>query len=269
MFQSGALCCTASRGSLRSGAVVCGRRSADALVGSCQGKLAATGGASGEAGQHPRRPVRGLILPVDIRWAWNESAPAPHIRADPGIKGYMRNLMTNKVLAAGFAALPLIWSAAVVTGCAGQRGATQQAMVHAKTNQAEGSKVYTENCTICHGDIGQGGPGAPPVMGGSALPVKVRIRHDSKIDTLRADDPRRKQYEESKVAGSGEREQRMRFRTAQDIFVFVTEKHPPMSASLDPEQYWSVLSFVLDAHGLKVPAGGLNEKNAESVLNER
>jgi len=120
--------------------------------------------------------------------------------------------MTNKVLAAGFVALPLVWSAAVVTGvtglagCAGQRGATQQAMARARTSQAEGSKVYSENCTICHGDVGQGGPGAPPVMGGSALPVKVRIRRDHKIDSLKADDARRKQYEDSKVAGSGERE---------------------------------------------------------------
>jgi len=252
-----------------------GRPSADALVGSSQGKLAATGGGSRVVGPWQRRSVCSLILPVDIGWGWNESAPAPHIRADPGIEGYMRNLMTNKVLAAGFVALPLVWSAAVVTGvtglagCAGQRGATQQAMARARTSQAEGSKVYSENCTICHGDVGQGGPGAPPVMGGSALPVKVRIRRDHKIDSLKADDARRKQYEDSKVAGSGEREQRMRFRTAQDIFVFVTEKHPPMSASLDPEQYWSVLSFVLDAHGLKVPAGGLNEKNAVSVENER
>ncbi len=180
--------------------------------------------------------------------------------------------MTNRILAAGFAALPLICTAAVLagtTGCAGQRGATQQAMAHAKASQADGSKVYAENCAICHGDIGQGGPGAPPVMGGSALPVKVRIRHDTKIDTLSADDPRRKQYEDSKITGSGEREQRMRFKTAKDIFVFITEKHPPMSASLEPEQYWTVLSFVLDAHGLKVPAGGVNEKNAESVKNER
>lgn len=167
--------------------------------------------------------------------------------------------------------LPLagIMVAVVSVGCAGPRGATQQALARARANEAEGAKVYVDNCQICHGDIGQGGPGAPAIMGGSALPVRLRAKRSavSRIQNQDPNSPERKAYEESLVPGSGEREQRMRFRNAKDIFTFLTEKHPPMSASLEPEQYWAVLTFVLDAHGTKIPPGGLNEKNAESVAN--
>lgn len=177
--------------------------------------------------------------------------------------------MTSRTLAVGAVALHLALLSAVLPACSSQRGATQQQMAHAKSTQAEGDKIYVETCAICHGDIGQGGPGAPPVMGGSALPVKVKKRYDSKMDREGPNSVRKKAYNESLVPGSGERELRMRFRNAKDIHVFLTEKHPPMNASLEAEQYWSVLAFVLDANGIKLPSGGLNEKNAESVPNSR
>lgn len=181
----------------------------------------------------------------------------------------MTHSMKSRVRVAVAVTLQLASLGLLATACGSQRGATQQALAQAKTSQAEGAQVYSENCQICHGDTGQGGPGAPPVMGGSALPVKIRKRSDSRMDREKPGSVRREAYDQSLVAGSGEREQRMRFRNAKDIFTYVTEKHPPMNASLEPAQYWSVLSYVLDAHGLKLPAGGLNEKNAESVPNAR
>jgi cytochrome c5 len=153
--------------------------------------------------------------------------------------------------------------------CSFQRGATQQSLARAQGAQAQGFKVYEETCMICHGEKGEGGPGAPSIMGPGALPVRIMQRRDTTIDREPANSPRRRAYEQSLVPGSGERQLRIPFKTAQDIYVYLTEKHPPMNASLELEQYWAVLSFVLDAHGVKVPQGGLTEANAAQVLNER
>jgi len=39
---------------------------------------------------------------------------------------------------------------------------------------ARGGELYGKNCAGCHGDAGQGGAKAPPLVGGQALPLEPR-----------------------------------------------------------------------------------------------
>jgi hypothetical protein len=58
------------------------------------------------------------------------------------------------------------------------------------------------------------------------------------------------------------------FHTADDLHKYVSTRMPQpdkLVGSLRPEEYWSVVNFILVAHGNEVPPGGVNAANAASV----
>jgi hypothetical protein len=78
----------------------------------------------------------------------------------------------------------------------------------------------------CHGDAGQGGKKAPPVVGKDALPL---------------DPP------------AGAKVRKTKFHTAEDVFDFVKEKMPAKKpGSLKPDEYAAILAFDLTANGVKL-----------------
>lgn len=91
---------------------------------------------------------------------------------------------------------------------------------------AEGQKLYEAHCADCHGDNGEGGTKAPPVVGlaKGALPL---------------DPPADRKYRKN------------RFVTVADVADFVVPNMPPgKGGSLPADQYWDILAFDLHANGV-------------------
>ncbi len=106
----------------------------------------------------------------------------------------------------------------------------------------KGREIFRLQCARCHGPAGQGitdiyrGMTAPPLIGPTAFPVEPRpyqkMRH-------------------------------FEFHTVQDIYEFASAVMPAdQPASLNAEDYWDVVSFLLDANGMKVNGQPLDQKVA-------
>jgi mono/diheme cytochrome c family protein len=159
-------------------------------------------------------------------------------------------------------AAALLWGSA----CGSQKGATQQQLEQARARVPNGAQIFQRSCVECHGQRGEGGPGVPTIMGGSALPVKVKEKRDTTSAVSSGDQSAIER--QRRQAAVGEKELRMRFNTAADIYKYLSEEHPILSPPLSEEEWWSALTFVLDAHGVQIPQGGLTAQNAASVKNE-
>src|SRR5262249_55399809 len=88
-----------------------------------------------------------------------------------------------------------------------------------------GREVFASSCARCHGDAGQGGRKAPPLVGSAALPLNPR--------------PEQKRAQP--------------FRTALDVAHFVTTSMPPDEddrKKLLARDDWAVLAFALSANGI-------------------
>jgi len=86
-----------------------------------------------------------------------------------------------------------------------------------------GAELYGQHCAGCHGDAGQGGKKAPPLVGETALPL----------------DPRK---------GS---KRNVQFTTALDVFTWVKANMPPKKGgSLADDEYVAILAFDLKANGV-------------------
>src|SRR3954470_15746695 len=90
----------------------------------------------------------------------------------------------------------------------------------------EGAELYKKHCAGCHGDAGEGGKKAPPVVGKSALPL---------------DPPATAKVRKNK------------FHTAADVAEFVVKNMPAKKpGSLKTDEYWAILAFDLKANGVDV-----------------
>jgi len=126
------------------------------------------------------------------------------------------------------ASLLLTLLAATAFGCAHEGGgaAAPAAPVNATdaVAQAEaGGPLFGQFCAKCHGDAGQGTDQAPPIVGGSALPL----------------DPR-----------PTAKYRKTQFHTAKDVFDFVAAYMPPKGPKPSPDQYLAILAFGLKANGI-------------------
>jgi hypothetical protein len=73
------------------------------------------------------------------------------------------------------------------------------------------------------------------------------------------------QQQQVQVTGQASRQN---FKTAADVFEYVSTRMPmPKSraGTLKPEDYWAIVNFVLLAHGVALPPGGITADNAQSV----
>jgi mono/diheme cytochrome c family protein len=108
-----------------------------------------------------------------------------------------------------------------------------------------GAWVYRRQCARCHGGDGQGkddawkGLRAPELIGAGALPV----------------DPR--PYQQIR---------RRRFHTAQDVYWFTSASMPAdQPASLEPEEYWDVIAYLLRSNGIAPDGKPLSDETAAQV----
>jgi cytochrome c len=139
-------------------------------------------------------------------------------------------------------------------------GASDANLAKAKSQAARGAALFGQHCSGCHGDRGQGGPQAPAVIGGGALRVYPRAASNDNLTT----DPNELQLRtDSQVPGAPTRPP---FNNAKDLFDYVQKTMPPQApGSLRAEDTWAILDFMLRAHGVAVPAGGVTAENASSL----
>ncbi len=127
-----------------------------------------------------------------------------------------------KILLLGSATLALIAAVSLTASTAPPaKPATAEAQIDA------GKKLYTDKCSKCHGDAGQGTKDGPPVVGKDAFPLDPRAK--SKRD--------------------------VKFHTAADVFGWATKNMPPKKAgSLTTDEYLEIFAFDLTANGVKLDA---------------
>jgi mono/diheme cytochrome c family protein len=145
------------------------------------------------------------------------------------------------------------------------RGATDAQLGLAKGRAPEGAALFSEHCATCHGERGQGLVSAPAIMGPGALaeyPTEAtsssnpQLSNQGQVQTQRM----------TQVPGAAARDP---FRTAADVYRYISTRMPMpprVAGSLNPQEYWAILNFMLMSHGAAVPASGVNEANAASIL---
>ena len=110
------------------------------------------------------------------------------------------------------------------------------------TEQAKaGAALYTEHCSECHGNAGQGSEKAPRVVGlaAGALPLEAP-----------ADRKHRKEQ----------------FKTVMDVAGFAVKNMPPTEpGSLKEEDYWRILAFDLQANGVDLGDKHLDAELAKTL----
>jgi mono/diheme cytochrome c family protein len=139
-------------------------------------------------------------------------------------------------------------------------GATDASLAQAKNQAATGASLFAGRCASCHGERGEGKAYAPATMGNGALPVYPRDNSSSPTTT----DPVQLQMQaQSRPPGAPSR---ATFKTAQDLFDFLSKHKPDQSLqTLTPPDVWALVTFVLIAHGSQVPAGGVTPENAGHI----
>jgi cytochrome c len=162
----------------------------------------------------------------------------------------------------GLAAKPIACAATLLAGLAiaaacgvSQRGASDANLAHARSSASQGAQVYSNECSRCHGERGEGTAAGPAIIGAGALPVYPSDQDRAQSSTF-ADPQTLEEEARARPAGAPSRDP---FRSAQDVFNFVSRKMPR------DKDYWAVVTYLLTAHGSNVPAGGINGSNAASV----
>ena len=162
-------------------------------------------------------------------------------------------------------AAALLATSALVTGCASkQRGASLENIGKAQTAAPNGAALFQANCAVCHGDRGQSAGRAPRLMGPGALP-ELPAEQNINADPAAGDPGLLRLRARLRPAGAPWRDP---FRTAADVFRFVSTSMPlppEKAGTLRPDEYWAIVNFILVAHGVNVPPGGVDEHNASSV----
>jgi mono/diheme cytochrome c family protein len=153
-------------------------------------------------------------------------------------------------------ALALGLAAALCLSCGGgATGAQTRSVADAKKRTPEGARVFERQCAGCHGKRGEGLGSTPPLMGPEALPTYA-VGDPAATGGQQADEPE---------VGAPARQP---FRTAEDLHAYVKEWMPlpkDRIGSLEDEDYWAVVNFILIANGSPVPPNGVNAGNASTV----
>lgn len=141
------------------------------------------------------------------------------------------------------------------------RGASDASVANANAKAADGGKLFGQQCASCHGQRGEGTTG-PAIMGTGALPEYPKESSLARNPAF-TDPSELALRENARPAGAPKREP---FNTAKDLFGYISQRMPMKSpGSLKPDEYWAILNFMLVAHGISVPEGGVNVSNAGTV----
>jgi len=90
---------------------------------------------------------------------------------------------------------------------------------------AAGKKLYTDNCSKCHGAAGEGTKDAPPVVGKDAFPLEARPKQKRDV----------------------------KFHTAADVFAWASKNMPAKKpGTIKTDDMLAIFAFDLTANGVKL-----------------
>jgi mono/diheme cytochrome c family protein len=146
-----------------------------------------------------------------------------------------------------------------------QAGASDANLAEANSRASQGAAVFERSCAGCHGPKGEGLAGAPTVIGVNALP---RYPRDQTGVQIYQDPAQRQRQNQQRVPGAASR---IEFVSAKDLHDYIADhmpkvRRPDGSTDVNEDEIWSVVSFMLIAHGSQVPAGEVSPANAADVL---
>jgi Cytochrome c len=146
-------------------------------------------------------------------------------------------------------------------GCSvSQPGATDAGLAKAREQASQGASSFAQRCAHCHGERGEGKAYTPPSMGPGALPVYPR---DSSLGPTTTDPVQLQMQSQTRLPGAPSRKP---LQTAQDLYDYLSRHTPePSLRSLTPPELWTLVTFVLIAHGSQVPPGGVTPENASRI----
>ena len=149
----------------------------------------------------------------------------------------------------------------VLAACnATQQGASDAGLAKAREQAAQGSSTYATRCASCHGERGEGKAYTPAIIGAGALPVYPR---DASTSPTTTDPVQLQMQSQTRPPGAPSRGA---FHNAQDLFDYLSKHTPDQSLrSLTPPELWTIVTFMLIAHGSQVPAGGVTAENASRI----
>ncbi|HEY3816235.1 MAG TPA: c-type cytochrome [Polyangiaceae bacterium] len=152
---------------------------------------------------------------------------------------------------------------ASVAACAAtQLGATEADLARGRSTAAQGGTLFTQACSHCHGERGEGLAGASAILGPGALPEYPR--DNSGPGSAVPTDPQQLQIQtQTRPAGAPWRDP---FRTAQNLYDFVSTHMPKNQPNeLKSDDYWAIVTFMETVQGAQVPPGGINASNASAI----
>jgi hypothetical protein len=155
--------------------------------------------------------------------------------------------------------------AALALGCAKTPpGASDPDLAQAKSRAGDGAASYERICAKCHGPRGEGLAAAPPIVGVTGLP---RYPRDQSGVQLYQDPQQIQRQAQLRVPGVASRPE---FVTANDVFQHLLRHRteviqPDTGIDVSDAELWSILTFVLIAHGSPVPNTGVSPENASTV----
>ena len=163
------------------------------------------------------------------------------------------------------AVVGLVATLGLAGACAGrQRGATPENLSRAQSAVPGGFDLFRTHCAGCHGQRGESLGRAPRILGPGALPELPR-EQNLNADPAAGDPELLRLRAQTRPAGAPWRDP---FRNADDVYRYVSTNMPQpkeKAGTLKPEEYWAIINFMLIAHGVEVPPGGVSSGNASSV----
>jgi cytochrome c len=156
-------------------------------------------------------------------------------------------------------------SALVLVACAAsQYGATDASMARARAATPRGAELFQSQCAACHGEHGEGVSNTPPILGDDALPEYPRERNLNA--GIASGDPEALRLQaRARPAGAPWRDP---FRTAADLFGYVSQNMPPVrdrKRALDAGDYWAIVNFMLRSQGVALPPAGVTADDAARI----
>jgi hypothetical protein len=152
---------------------------------------------------------------------------------------------------------------ASLSACRATRvGATDADLARGHERAAKGATSYSTECAGCHGRRGEGRAGAPAILGLAALPEFPH--NDSVASGFSFQDPQELQIQQQ--TRSIRPPMRGPFRTAHDLYDYMTvHVADERIHTWRPDDSWAVVTFMMAAHGCRVPQEGIHADNAPSV----
>ncbi len=172
-------------------------------------------------------------------------------------------LSTHRIAPTVTAALGMVLGLALGQCSVTPLGATDTGIAQARRAAPAGAELFERECARCHGKRGEGLTISPAVIGAGALAEYPRDDTTSSSPVFATST-----QVDHDVAHLPGQSKRRPFRTAQDVYDYVSLRMPlPKSraGTLGEGAYWAIVNYLLIAHGLVLPIGGVNAANAKGV----